>query len=161
MDKLLFGVLMTVIWWMLHALQLDEERAMGMLYEAKRAVNRAAHAAAQQVDRDKLEMGILSVDPERARETADLYLQVNLRLDDDFRPLPHSPLREPPTVRVLDIINEDCVFPYTYENPEYDYRVTLHRPGVVLVVRVPFPRLFGVLGPVVWDVKGVAELVHD
>lgn len=161
MDKLLFGVLMTVVWWMLHALQLDEERAMGMLYEAKRAVNRAAHAAAQQTDRGKLEMGILSIDPERARETAALYLQANLRLDDDFRPLPHSPLREPPTVQVLEIVNEDHVFPYTYENPEYDCRVTLRRPGVVLVVRVPFPRFYGVLGPVVWDVKGVAELVHD
>jgi hypothetical protein len=160
MHKLLFGVLMAVIWWMLHALQWDEERAMGLLFEVKRAVNRAAHAAAQQADRDKLEMGIPSIDPGLARAAADMYLRANLRLDRDLLPLPHSPLRHPPAVLVFDVINEDHEFPYTYYNPEYDYRVVLERPGVVMVVRAEYPRLFAVLEPVVWYVKGAAELVH-
>ncbi|HEY8528497.1 MAG TPA: hypothetical protein VIL22_02305 [Paenibacillaceae bacterium] len=160
MHKLLFGVLMAVVWWMLHALQWEEERAMGLLYEVKRAVNRAAHAAAQQADRDKLEIGIPSIDPGLARAAAHLYLQANLRLDRDFRPLPGSPLRQPPAVLVFEVINEEHEFPYTYYNPEYNYRVTLKRPGVVMVVRAEYPRVFNVMDPVVWHIKGAAEQVH-
>jgi len=160
MHKLLFGVLMVVVWWMLHALQWEEERAMGLLYEVKRAVNRAAHSAAQQADRDRLELGIPSIDPGLARAAADLYLQANLRLDRDFRPLPGSPLRDPPAILVFEVINGEHGFPYTYYNPEYHLRVTLKRPGVVLVVRAEYPRLFTVMDPVVWQIKGVAELVH-
>ncbi|MBB6672649.1 hypothetical protein [Cohnella nanjingensis] len=160
MHKLLFGVLMIVVWWMLHGVQMDEELAMGTLHEGKRAIDRAAHAAAQQVDRDKLEWGVLSISSAAARTTAMDYLQANLRLGTDLEPQPGSWLREGLEVRVFQVINEDVTFPYTYRNPEYGYEVTLDRPGVVLIAHMKYPRIFGILAPVEWDLKGTAELVY-
>ncbi|TFE25758.1 hypothetical protein [Cohnella luojiensis] len=160
MAKLVFSVLMIVVWWMLHALQMDEEVAMGTVHEAKRAVDRAAHAAAQQLDRDKLEMGVLSIQTDLAEDATLAYLRENLSLDASLSPLPGSFLRDTVEVRAFEIVNEDAVFPYTYSNSLYDYEVTLDRPGVVLVVHVVYPRLFGVLAPVEWDLEGSAELVY-
>ncbi|MCD9026073.1 hypothetical protein [Cohnella silvisoli] len=160
MAKLVFSVLMIVIWWMLHALQMDEELAMGTVHEAKRAVDRAAHAAAQQLDRDKLELGVLSIKAEFAEQKALAYLQENLSLDAGLNPQPGSFLRDPAEVRLFKIVNEGVVYPYTYRNSLYDYEVTLDRPGVILIVHVKYPRLFGVLAPVEWDLKGSAELVY-
>lgn len=159
MAKLVFSVLMIVVWWMLHALQIDEEVAMQTVHEAKRAVDRAAHAAAQQVDREKLEMGIISINPDLAAEAAISYLGNNLSLNASQQPLPDSFLRDPVEIIAFEIINEDVVYPYTYRNLEYDYEVRLDRPGVVLIAHVKYPRLFGVLAPVEWDLKGAAELV--
>jgi hypothetical protein len=160
MAKLVFSVLMIVIWWMLHALQMDEELAMGTVHEAKRAVNRAAHAAAQQLDREKLELGLLSINPEKAEEAIVTYLQENLSLNADLIPVAGSFLRDPVEVRVFEVINEGAEYPYTYRNSLYQYEVTLNRPGVVLIIHVKYPRLFGVLSPIEWDLKGTAELVY-
>ncbi|MFC5406900.1 hypothetical protein [Cohnella soli] len=160
MAKLVFSVLMIVLWWMLHALQMDEEMAMGTVHDAKRAVDRAAHAAAQQIDGDKLEMGILSLQPSLASTAAREYLRNNLSLDESLNPLPGSFLREAVDVRVFVVVNDSETFPYTYRNESYDYEVTLERPGVVLIVHVAYPRMFGVLSPVAWDLKGSAELVY-
>jgi hypothetical protein len=160
MAKLVFSVLMIVIWWMLHALQMDEELAMGTVHEAKRAVNRAAHAAVQQVDRDKLELGLLSINSDLAEEAIIAYLQENLSLNADLIPVTGSFLRDPVEVQVFEVINEGAVYPYTYRNSLYQYEVTLDRPGVVLIIHVKYPRLFGVLSPIEWDLKGTAELVY-
>lgn len=160
MAKLVFGVLMTVVWWMLHALQLDEESAMGTVSEAKMAVNRAAHAAAQQLDREKLELGVLSIDRGEAEAAAAAYLRENLRLDVNLLPLAGSVLRDAVEVRAFDVLDESLTYPYTYRNSRYDYEVTFNRPGVVLIVHVRYPLLFGVLDPIEWDVKGSSELVY-
>lgn len=160
MAKLTFGVLMAVIWWALHALQMDEELAMNAVHEAKRAVDRAAHAAAQQLDRDLLELGTLTLDPDLAEATAYAYLRANMRLDAALAPLPGSMLREPVQVAQFAVIGADADFPYTYRNETYGYEVTLSRPGVVLIIHVAFPRVFGVLAPIEWDLKGAAEMVH-
>jgi hypothetical protein len=160
MAKLVYSVLMIVIWWMLHALQMDEELAMGTVHEAKRAVNRAAHAAVQQLDRDKLELGLLSINQEKAEEAIVAYLQENLLLNADLIPVTGSFLRDPVEIRVFEVINEEAEYPYTYRNSLYQYEVTLDRPGVVLIVHVKYPRLFGVLSPIEWDLKGTAELVY-
>lgn len=160
MHKLVFSALMIVIWWMLHALQMDEEAAMGTLHEGKRAVDRAAHAAAQMADREKLEVGILSIDGSKARASADEYLQANLRLGADFSPEAGAFLRDRVEVKVFRVVNETETFPYTYRNADYGYEVTLNRPGVILIVHVVYPRMFGVLAPVEWDLKGAAEMVY-
>ncbi|RED56724.1 hypothetical protein [Cohnella lupini] len=160
MAKLVFSVLMIVLWWMLHVLQVDEEIAMGTVHEAKRAVDRAAHASAQQLDRDKLEMGVLSIDASLAEEATLYYLQANLSLDDGMNPVQGSFLRDAVEIRLFEVINDDSEFPFVYRNDLYDYEVTLFRPGVVLIIHVKYPRLFGVLGPVEWDLKGTAELVY-
>jgi hypothetical protein len=160
MAKLVFSVLMIVVWWMLHALQLDEELAMGTVHEAKRAVDYAAHAAAQQLDRDKLELGVLSIKVDNAEEALITYLRENLSLDSELVPLPGSFLRDPVQLRVFEVINEEVEFPYLYRNPSYDYEVMLDRPGVVLIIHVNYPRLFGVLEPIEWDIRGTAQLVY-
>jgi hypothetical protein len=160
MAKLVFSVLMIVIWWMLHALQIDEELAMGTVHEAKRAVDRAAHAAVQQLDREKLELGLLSINSDLAEEAIIAYLQENLSLNADLIPVTGSFLRDPVEVRVFEVINEGAEYPYTYRNSLYQYEVTLDRPGVVLIIHVKYPRLFGVLSPIEWDLKGTAELVY-
>lgn len=160
MAKLVFSVLMIVVWWTLHALQMDEEIALGTVHEAKRAVNRAAHAAAQQIDRAKLEDGVVSIVAENAERAALEYLRANLRLDENLQPLPGTLLQERVTIEAFAVVNENNVFPYTYRNEAYQYEVTLDRPGVILIVHVAFPRLFGVLAPVEWDLKGSAELVY-
>jgi hypothetical protein len=160
MAKLVFSVLMIVIWWMLHALQMDEELAMGTVHEGKRAVDRAAHAAAQQLDREKLELGMLSIKPELAEQAALLYLRENLSLDAGLNPEPDSLLQDPLEIRVFKVFNEEVDYPFTYRNSLYDFEITLDRPSVILIVHMKYPRLFGVLAPVEWDLKGSAELVY-
>jgi hypothetical protein len=160
MAKLVFSVLMIVIWWMLHALQMDEELAMGTVHEGKRAVDRAAHAAAQQLDREKLELGMLSIKPELAEQAALAYLRENLSLDAGLNPEPDSLLQDPLEIRVFKVFNEEVDYPFTYRNSLYDFEITLDRPSVILIVHMKYPRLFGVLAPVEWDLKGSAELVY-
>jgi hypothetical protein len=160
MAKLVFSVLMIVIWWMLHALQMDEELAMGTVHEGKRAVDRAAHAAAQQLDREKLELGMLSIKPELAEQAALVYLRENLSLDAGLNPEPDSLLQDPLEIRVFKVFNEEVAYPFTYRNSLYDFEITLDRPSVILIVHMKYPRLFGVLAPVEWDLKGSAELVY-
>jgi len=159
LAKLIFSVLMIVVWWTLHALQIDEEAAMRTVHEAKRAIDRAAHAAAQQIDREKLEMGVISIDPRLAQDAAIAYLGHNLGLDASLQPGSGSFLKDPVEVLAFEIVNENVDFPFTYRNAQYEYEVTLDRPGVVLIAHVKYPRLFGVLAPVDWDLKGAAELV--
>lgn len=160
MAKLLFGILMTVVWWMLHALQLDEEAAMGTLSDVKQAVNSAAHAAAQQIDRDKLELGVLAIDYDKAEQAAAEYLMENLLLDSNLQPTDSSFLENQVEVRAFEVLGEDVVYPYTYRNEQYDYEITFDRPGVVLIVHVHYPMLFGVLAPIEWEVRSSAELVY-
>ncbi|REK52261.1 MAG: hypothetical protein C6W55_16930 [Thermobacillus sp.] len=159
MHKLLLLSLMTAVWMMLLALQIDGEMAVRTLFEAKRAVNRAAHAGAQQLDQDALAAGILRIDEAAAASAALQYLRVNMRLDASLKPLPGAMLRDPVEIAVLRVVNADTVFPYTYRNETYNYEVTLKRPGVILIARVRYPRGFNVMGPVEWYVKGAAELV--
>ncbi|MEK0317087.1 hypothetical protein [Cohnella sp. 56] len=158
MHKLVFGFLMVVVWWLLHAMQLEEESALGILHEGKRAIDRAAHAAAQQLDKSKLETGILSIDPAAARAAAIAYLAGNLRLEANLAPQAGQWLDSAPEIVEFAVINELHSFPYTYRNAAYDYEVTLRRPGVVLIVHIACPRIFGVMEPIEWDLKGAAEL---
>lgn len=160
MYKLIAFMLLIGFVMLLHALQADEEIALQALFQGKRSVNRAAHAAAQQIDLQKLKEGIVSIDPEEAEQFAIYYLQSNLRLDAANEPLPGTFWRSRAEVLVFEIINEDRTFPYTYSNSAYDYSVTLQKPGVVMVVRLEYPRTYTVLGPITWEIKGAAELIY-
>lgn len=160
MYKLIVFMLLIGFVMVLHALQADEEVALQALFQGKHAVNRAAHAAAQQIDMEKLKEGIVSIDPGSAKDAAELYLQRNLRLDAANEPLPGSFWRTRVEVLALEIVNEDRTFPYTYTNAGYNYTVTLYKPGVVMIVRLVYPRTYNVLGPIVWDIKGAAELYY-
>jgi hypothetical protein len=160
MHKLLLFMLLAAFFMMLHGLQTDEELAMHALFQGKHAINRAAHASAQQLDRAKLARGVRAIEPMLAREAALQYLRSNLRLDEGNSPLPNTFWKTRVEVLALDIINDESTFPYVYERPEYDYSVTLHRPGVVMIVRLDYPRIYRVLSPISWTIKGAAELVY-
>jgi hypothetical protein len=151
---------MSVVFSLMYALQTDEELAMYTLFQGKRGLNQAVHAAAQQNDMAKLARGVWAIDEASASATAMQYLQANLRLDGSGVPLPNTLLRS--RVEVLDwaVINDDRMLPYTYTNSTYDYSVTLRRPGVVAIIRLEFPRTYNVLGPIVWTIKSSAEMVY-
>ncbi|MFC3769557.1 hypothetical protein [Paenibacillus sp. GCM10012303] len=160
MYKLIAFLLLIGFVMLLHALQADEEIALQALFQGKRSVNRAAHAAAQQIDMQKLKEGIVSIDPAGAEQLAYDYLQSNLRLDASNEPLPGTFWRSRAEVLVFEVINEDRTFPYMYANSAYDYSVTLQKPGVIMIVRLEYPRTYTVLGPVTWEIKGAAELIY-
>lgn len=160
MYKLLYYLLLSLFCVLLQAFQTDAELAMHTLFEAKHGVNRAAHAAAQQIDQDELALGVLSIDPAAARATALQYLQANLRLDSGNEPLPGTFLQSAVEILTFEVINGDRTFPYEYRNDQYNYSVTLRKPGVVMIVRLSFPRTYRVLGPVDWEIKSAAEVVE-
>ena len=160
MEKVLLFVLMAVVWTMAQGQQMDEEMAMKALFQGKHAGNRAAHAAAQQIDMSELASGRFCFVLSEAAVVARRYLQANLLLDDALAPLPNSFFRERIEVVAFEVVNGDHVFPYTYRNAAYQYEVTLERPGVVLIIHLHYPRAFRALEPIDWYVKGAAELVH-
>jgi hypothetical protein len=160
MHKLILSVLMFSFFMMMFALQTDEELAMHTLFHAKHALNRATHAAAQQVDLNRLAAGEHAVDPTAARAAAELYLRSNLRLDANNEPLPEAFLRAKVDVLVFEVINGGTMFPHTYTNETYQYEVTVSAPAVVMIIRVDYPRTYNVLGPITWEIKSASEMVY-
>lgn len=160
MNKMLLFILLTGFCLSLFALQADEELSMQTLFDAKHGLNRSTHAAAQQTDLDKLSRGVWDIDEQQARTTALQYLKDNLRLDDTLAPLPGTFLKRPVEVLVFEVIHSDQTFPFEYINAPLNYRVTLERPGVVMIVRLSYPRIFPVMAPITWLVKSASELVE-
>jgi hypothetical protein len=160
MYKLLLLILMSVVYMALYALQTDEEVAMHTLFQGKHALNRAVHAAAQQSDQVKLASGIHAVEETRAKAEAMRYLQANLRLNGANDPLPNTFLRTRIVVELFKVINDQEIFPYTYTNAGYGYSVTLNRPGVIMFIRLEFPRTYSVMQPITWTIKASAEMVY-
>ncbi|WP_168119835.1 hypothetical protein [Paenibacillus sp. HB172176] len=161
MYKLLLIIAMMTLWLSVHLIQIEDELAMKTLFQSKRAVNRAVHAAAQQLDKTSLSEGELRIDPTAAAAAAFEYLQRNLQLDASNNPQNTSFLEEQVEVLVFDIINSDESFPYFYHNDSYLYDAVLNKPGVVMIIHVAFPNRFPVLEPMEWSVKGVSEIVLD
>ncbi|WP_244163171.1 hypothetical protein [Paenibacillus pectinilyticus] len=151
---------MSVVFMSLYALQTDEELAMHTVFQGKHGLNDAVHAAAQQSDGAKLAQGIHSIDETKAREAALAYLQANLRLNEDNEPLPDTFLKSRVVVELFKVVNEDTVFPYMYQDDRLDYSVTLERPGVIMFIRLEFPRTYAVLQPITWVIKSSAEMVY-
>ncbi|WP_307476395.1 hypothetical protein [Paenibacillus harenae] len=160
MYKLLLILLMMTVWGSIHMMQVEEELAMQTLFLGKHAINRAAHAAAQQIDESALGNGELRIAPAEAATAAATYLQHNLRLNEAGEPLPDSFLREPVELAVFEIVNSEVTFPYVYRNDSYNYEVTLNRPSVVIIAKVAYPRAFRMLEPIEWYIKGAAELIE-
>ena len=161
MYKLILIMLMMVVWMYMHALQTDEEMATAALFQGKHAVNRAAHAAAQQLDRAALADGRAHIDEPAAIREAARYLQTNLQLDEAGMPLPGAYLQDRVEVLVCDVVNDDRTFPFVYRNAAYNYEVTLRKPGVVMIVKLVYPSVFSVMAPIEWEIKGTAELVDN
>lgn len=159
MYKLLLLVLMTTLFMSMYALQTDEEVAMNALFHGKHALNDAVHAAAQMSDPDQLAQGVHAIDEARAPLAAMRYLQANLRLNGANDPLPGTFWQHRVEVVLFKVVNSGETFPYTYRNEAYDYTVTLDRPGVIMFIRLVYPRMYAVLQPITWTVKASAEMV--
>jgi len=159
MNKLLLFIMMMGIWTLIGLQQAESELAMRTLFEGKSAVNRAVHAAAQQLDQEALADGVFRIDAEAASAAARRYLESNLRIDGNGDPLENAFLRHRVRVLAYELINDDYVFPYTYRNEAYKYEVTLRNPGVIMIVRIVYPQAFQVTDPIEWEIKGAAELV--
>jgi hypothetical protein len=160
MYKLLIYMLMGLLFMGIYALQTDEEIAMHTLFVGKHGLNAAVHAAAQQSDQAKMAGGVHSIDVNVARGAALQYLQGNLRLDANNDPLPGTFFRSRVEVLIFQVVNEDQAFPYTYTNAVYGYSVTLTKPGVIMMIRLVYPRTYKMLQPIVWTVKGASEIVY-
>lgn len=160
MYKLILFTLLSVLFTMLYALQIDRELAVHTLFQAKYALNRSTHAAAQQIDLHKLAQGIVSIDEPLAYDTALAYLQANLQLDEANMPEPGSFLRSKVEVLAFDVVNEKASYPYQYVNEDYEFQVEVHRPSVVMIIKVSYPRTYNMLGPITWEIKGTAELYN-
>jgi hypothetical protein len=160
MHKLLLFICMSLFFIILYALQTDEELAMHTLFQGKHGLNDAVHAAAQQSDQVKLAAGIHAIDETQAQSAALQYLRANLHLNGSNDPLPDTFLRSHVNVLVFQVINEQESFPFTYTNPLYGYSVTLKRPGVVMFIRLEYPRTYSVLQPIAWTIKASAEMVY-
>lgn len=158
MHKILWFLLLVPLFLLIQAYQFDQELAIHTLFRVKYGLNYSVHAAAQQVDQEKLSLGIWSIDEEAAYETAMRYLRANLQLDEGNVPVPGSFLQARVEVLEFEVINEQHSFPYTYQNAAYDYAVTLHRPGVIAIIRVEYPHIFSVMNPIIWNIKSSAEL---
>lgn len=160
MYKLLLVSLLAVSFLGLYAVQLDEEAAVQVFFQLKHSVNRAAHAAALQVDMHHLAEGEVRFDKAKAQQEAAQYLQRNLHLNEQLMSGKDSFLKGHVSVEVLEFIDDTYSFPHRYVNEEYEYAVTLQKPGVVLIVRAEYRSMFSVLKPIVWHVKGAAEIVR-
>lgn len=145
---------------LLTALQFDEVMAIQMMFRAKYSLNYAVHAAAQQMDTARLAEGIYSIDADQARKAAEQYIRENMMLDENNEPLPESYLRTRAEIIVFKVINDDHLFPYTYIHMDSGFHTTLERPGVIMIMKIEYPRTFHVLGPITWDIRGSSELVY-
>lgn len=160
MYKILLVIILAAVFFGLYAIQLDQEAAVQTFFELKRAVNRAAHAAAQQIDMQQFSKGVISFDDVQAFQVAKTFLQQNLRLDEQLSAEDDASINGQVDIRVFELIDGSYSFPYEYSNDTYDYSVTLERPGVILIVYAEYRRMFQALEPIYWYVKGAAEIVR-
>lgn len=160
MYKLLLILNLCVVCIVMYALQTDEALSLQMYFQSKHSINRAVHAAAQQLDMDKLSQGIFEIDEASAKRVAWMYLRQNLNLDQGLSPLPGSMLTKPAEIVQFQVINEGEIFPYTFYDAKLGYSIVLNNPSVIMIMRLEYPRLYSILPPLTWHIKGVAEIVN-
>lgn len=159
MYKLVLFFTVSVFLFMLQAMQFDQHLAVHHLFHVKHALNRSTHAAAQQIDLERLATGSLVIDPLAAQQTAWRYLQHNLMLDQQLLPYEGSFLQEKVEVLVFDVVHA-TEYPASFVYDDFDYEVTVDAPAIIMIIRVVYPSTFSVLGPITWEIKGVAEVVN-
>lgn len=160
MDKLIVILLLLTVTIILQTAQMEEETAYHTFFRAKHAVNRAAVAAAQQLDETALAEGRIRIDPEKARSTAEQYLQHNMRLDNNHMPKSGGFLKHRVEWLRFEVIN-DGPFPYYYSDPSIDYEVVLEKPGVIAVIGLRYPGIFLWYDELDWEMKAVGEWFGD
>ncbi|PWW01226.1 hypothetical protein DFQ01_110116 [Paenibacillus cellulosilyticus] len=142
MKWVLVLLLMTPIFLLFQAWDLDESLQTKLHAQLKQAVDLGTHDAALQVEPVALEQGEV-----RFEQTYTVFLdalQRQLKLDSGLDPLATSVWKDGLQVVLFEQV-ETGPFPRTYSSgPPYYYTDTLLGPSVVAIVKIKHPRYFGV-----------------
>jgi hypothetical protein len=162
MDHLIIFLILVVVLMMFFAFHIDHGLSIHTFFTYKGHLNRAVHAASLQIDKNAFANGIIQIDPIKAREAFDQYIKTNMNLDDNLNPI-KGPING--NVEVLEFIIYNGPFPsdgsgVEYTIPEYNFKTTLYRPGVIAIVKVDYKELFNVLKDVKWNLNASHELTY-
>ena len=121
------------------SLALDVGRFYAVKVGARHAVNLALRSASAQIDlnllRDPLNPQVRIL-PAEAENAFRQYLRENLRLDDNYNPLPGSPVDGQVRVEYFRVVN-DVPFAYQFAYEGGTYQETITAPSVTAVVSFP------------------------
>lgn len=158
MAKLMIVILILPTLFLLHVIQQDQEYAYHVYFQSKHGLNHAVHAAVQQIDAELLSEGIVDLDAVLAEQELINYLKANLKVDSQFNPISGSFLRNP--VAHYRIIYVDHLRSFPYElHTEFGDTIRFQRPGVYLQCNIKYPRLYGLLPPIQWDIRCAGQVV--
>jgi hypothetical protein len=136
---------------MLLLLQLDHDYATALFIQAKQAVNRSVQAAAMQVDLESWAAGEPVLEPVQAESTFKDYLKDNLKLAT-------GNLKNQIGEIDVTIVDRSHVFPYTFQS-KWNDTIVFHSPGLFVSVKLTYPRLYKVLGPITWTIRGAEQII--
>ena len=158
MYKLMIVILILPVVFMLQVIQQDQEHASQVFFQSKQGLNHAVHAAVQQMDATLLSEGIIDLDAVLAEQELSKYIKANLIVDDQLSPLAGSFLKDPITNYKVIYVDHLKTFPFTLQT-EFGDSILFNRPGIYLQCHIQYPKLFGLLPPIQWDVRCAGQVV--
>jgi hypothetical protein len=132
-------------------LELDYDHATAMFIQAKQAVNRSVQAAAMQIDPESWAAGEPVLEPIRAESIFKDYLKDNLKLST-------GNLKNHIGEIEVTIVDRSHSFPYTFQS-KWNDTIVFRSPGLFVSVQLTYPRLYKVLGPITWNIRGAEQIV--
>lgn len=127
--------------------QLSHHMAYIHYYKMKYALNRAAHAAAMQINEAALANGLIVIDEQAAYDAAQRLLYLNSK-DEVYKLVYFT---------VINDIDSDST--YHYVNRQWNIDVMLNKPAVVLVIEATLPHIINTKEPYKWKINGTSEVV--
>ncbi|WP_078557025.1 peptidase M23 [Bacillus alkalicellulosilyticus] len=125
---------------------LDSDRTANR--QIKNALELAVHDAALALDESHLISGQIVFDQGRAMDNFKTSLETSLRVEASGEGFIYSPLEESRYQNEMYIEHieffddSNSLFPFSYNNPDYNIIETLQGPGVVAVLTTVSPRYF-------------------
>lgn len=110
----------------------------------KNAINRGAHDASLQVDKEAWGQGEIKFVVPNALQTFKTTMAANIDLNPNtLLPLSKTLLSDPVEILFQDYIdaNDPVTFPYVYTNSTYGINKKIYGPAVVFVVRTRQPKV--------------------
>jgi hypothetical protein len=151
-------ILILPVIFMLQVIQQDHEHASQVFFQSKQGLNHAVHAATQQMDSTLLREGVVDLNAVLVEQELLKYIKANLIVDDQLSPLIVSFLKDPITNYKVIYVDHLKTFPYTLQT-EFGDKIRFDRPGIYLQCRIRYPKLFGLLPPIQWDVRCAGQVV--
>lgn len=158
MSKLMIVILILPILFILQVIQQEQEYALFVYFQSKYSLNHAVQAAVQQIDVSLLSEGVIDLDVVLAEQELMKYLQANLKVNNQLIPIEGSFLRNP--IQQFRVIYVDHLTSFPYElHTEFGDIIKFQRPGVYLQCHIQYPRLYGLLPPIQWDIRSAGQVV--